>query len=106
MDLIKQQFFCRMIDGLPRWGRMARSKTGWKPTGVNREPTRWIGASKYWNSSGADDAGNFRSEAREDLVLMYDQYFTGFFTELKIASLSNGIKVRRSITSSSQPFSL
>ena len=32
-------------------GRMARSKTGWKPTGVNREPTRWIGASKYWNSS-------------------------------------------------------
>ena len=30
----------------------------------------------------------------------------GRFTELKIASLSKGIKVRRSITSSSQPFSL
>ena len=54
-------------------GRIARSRIRLKPTGVNVEPTRSTGASRYSKSSLVTWADDLAAEAAVDLVLVDDE---------------------------------
>src|ERR1017187_5158145 len=85
------------------FGRIARSRMRLKPTGVNVEPTRSTGASRYSKSSDAMRATSSPPNPPCTLSSWTTRTRDVFFTEAAMASKSSGTSDRRSSTSTLFP---